>query len=127
MKYSPGEKHEIIRMVEASSLSVRKTLKKIEVSKSTFYEWYGRYLEEGVEGLVVLFPESPFDGVWGPGSHLVFRASMYHLKPVFVVSSKAPKESVHYRLAESDLFGVVRGYWVVPHPIEEGGPCDDED
>ena len=78
-------------------------------------------------GLVVLFPESPFDGVWGPGSHLVFRASMYHLKPVFIVSSKAPKESVHYLVAESDLFGVVQGFWVVPHPIEEGGPCDDED
>ena len=77
--------------------------------------------------LVVLFPESPFDGIWGPGSHLVFRSSMYHLKPVFVVSRKAPKESVHYRVAEGDLFGAVRGYWVVPHPIEEGGPCDDED
>ena len=77
--------------------------------------------------LVVLFPESPFDGIWGSGSHLVFRSSMYHLKPVFVVSRKAPKESVHYRMAESDLFGAVRGYWVVPHPIEEGGTCDDED
>ena len=33
-------------------MSVRKTLKKIEVSKSTFYEWYGRYLEDGLEGLV---------------------------------------------------------------------------
>ena len=51
MKYSPGEKHEIIRMVEGSSLSVRKTLNKIGVSKSTFYEWYRRYLEDGVEGL----------------------------------------------------------------------------
>jgi len=51
MKYSHGEKHEIIRLVEASSLSVRKTLKQIGVSKSTFYEWYRRYLEDGVEGL----------------------------------------------------------------------------
>jgi len=37
MKYSPGEKHEIIRLVEASSLSVRKTLAQIGVSKSSFY------------------------------------------------------------------------------------------
>ena len=51
MNYSPGEKREIIRIVEASSLSVRKTLKKIEVSKSTFYQWYRRYVEDGVEGL----------------------------------------------------------------------------
>ena len=76
--------------------------------------------------LVVLFPECPFDGIWGPGSRLVFRSAMYHIKPVFVVSRKAPKESVHYRVAESDLFGVVRGFWVVPHLLQEGGLCDDE-
>jgi len=51
MKYSPGEKHEIIRLVEASSLSVRKTLAQIGVSKSSFYQWYRRYLENGMEGL----------------------------------------------------------------------------
>jgi len=77
--------------------------------------------------LVVLFPESPYDGKWGPGSHLVFRASMYHLKPVFIVAKRAPEESVHYRVAESELFAVVRGYWIVPHTLEEGGLCDDED
>ena len=73
-------------------------------------------------GLAVLFPQSPFDGEWGPGSRLVFRSCLYHLRPVFVVSSKRPERSVHYRSAESELFGVVRGWWVVP----EGGPCDDE-
>ena len=77
--------------------------------------------------LVVLFPESPYDGKWGLGSHLVFRASMYHLKPVFVVTRQTPKGSVHYRVAESDLFAVLRGYWIVPHTLEEGGLCDDED
>ena len=76
--------------------------------------------------LVVLIPENPFNEVWGPGSKLVFRSAMYHLKPVFVVSRKAPPQSVHYRVAESDLFGVVRGFWVVPHLLEEGGLCDDE-
>ena len=76
--------------------------------------------------LVVLFPESPYDGKWGPGSQLVFRASMHQLKPVFLVSRKAPKDSVHYRVANSDLFATVRGFWVVPHALEEGGLCDDE-
>ena len=37
MKYSQWEKYEIIRLVEASSLSVIRALKQIEVSKSTFY------------------------------------------------------------------------------------------
>ena len=51
MKYSYSEKHEIILLVEESSLSVRKTLAKIGVSKSNFYEWYRRYLENGIDGL----------------------------------------------------------------------------
>ncbi len=76
--------------------------------------------------LVVLLPESPLNGIWGPGSKLVFRSAMYHLKPVFVVSRKAPKASVHYRVLASDLFGVVRGFWVVPHLLKEGGLCDEE-
>jgi putative transposase len=39
-------------MVESSNLSVRKTLQQIDVSRSTFYEWYKRYQEYGYEGLV---------------------------------------------------------------------------
>lgn len=51
MKYSQAEKFEIIRMVEQSDLGVRRTLKQIGVSKSSFYEWYRRYLEDGYDGL----------------------------------------------------------------------------
>ena len=76
--------------------------------------------------MTVLFPENPRDNSWGNGSKLVFRASMYHLKPVFVVCSTPPKNSIHYRVVSSNLFGVVEGYWVVPHPISDGGTCDEE-
>jgi putative transposase len=51
MKYSQSEKMEMIRMVEDSKLSVRKTLRQIGISRSTFYEWYKRYKECGYEGL----------------------------------------------------------------------------
>ena len=51
MNYSQWEKYEIIRLVEGSSLSVRRTLEQIGVSRSSFYEWYRRYTEGGVEGL----------------------------------------------------------------------------
>ncbi len=51
MKYTQAEKMEIIRMVEGSSLSVRKTLRQIDISRSTFYDWYKRYQEGGYEGL----------------------------------------------------------------------------
>lgn len=51
MKYSQSEKMEIIRMVEDSNLSVRKTLRQIDISRSTFYEWYKRYQMQGYYGL----------------------------------------------------------------------------
>ena len=50
MKHTQSEKREIIRMVESSSLSVKKTLEEIGVCR-TFYEWCKRYQEEGFEGL----------------------------------------------------------------------------
>jgi transposase InsO family protein len=51
MKYSQPEKMEIIRMVEDSDLSVRPTLRQLDIPRSSFYEWYKRYQEEGYEGL----------------------------------------------------------------------------
>lgn len=51
MRYSPSEKLEIIRIVENSELSVRKTLRELGIHRSTFYNWYRQYLEDGMEGL----------------------------------------------------------------------------
>ena len=38
-------------MVEASELSIKQTLKTLDVPKSTFYDWYKRYVTEGFDGL----------------------------------------------------------------------------
>ena len=51
IRYTPEEKGEIIHLVEHSDLPVKQTLAELQVSRSTFYEWYRRYLEEGPEGL----------------------------------------------------------------------------
>ena len=51
MRRSTGEKMEIIRIVQDSELGVKRTLEELGISRSTFYEWYKRYLEEGYEGL----------------------------------------------------------------------------
>jgi transposase len=42
---------EIIRLVEGSNLSVRQTLRELGIARSTFYDWYRRYLDDGVDGL----------------------------------------------------------------------------
>ena len=51
MRYAAAEKLEIIRLVERSSLSVRRTLGQLGIPKSTFYAWYRRYLEGDPEAL----------------------------------------------------------------------------
>ncbi len=51
MHYTQSEKMEIIRLVEAPELAVRKTLRELGIHRSTFYGWYRRYLEYGFEGL----------------------------------------------------------------------------
>jgi putative transposase len=51
MRYSASEKYEIIRLVEESSLPIRKTLRQLDIHKSTFYNWLHRYQEHGIDGL----------------------------------------------------------------------------
>jgi hypothetical protein len=76
--------------------------------------------------MVLLFPEDPATGRWGKGSILAFKTALYHVKPVFVVATDPPKQSVHYLVFPANLFNIVDGFWVVPHPYEQGGTCDEE-
>ena len=51
MRFTASEKLEIIKLVEGSDLSVNETLIQLGVARSSFYDWYKRYLEKGSEGL----------------------------------------------------------------------------
>ena len=49
--YAAAEKLEVIRLVEQSSLSVRRTLAQLGIPRSTFYCWHDRYRARHAEGL----------------------------------------------------------------------------
>lgn len=51
MRYSASSKYEIIRTVERSELGIVRTLRQLGIPKSTFYNWYDRYLTGGFEAL----------------------------------------------------------------------------
>ena len=51
MRYRAGEKLEIIRLVEGSHLSVKRTLASLGVSRPTFYRWLWWYEHFGLSGL----------------------------------------------------------------------------
>jgi len=62
MRYPASEKLEIIRLVEQSHLSVRRTLDKLGIPRTTFYRWYELYQTGGVDALE---DRSPMPGrVW---------------------------------------------------------------
>jgi len=52
MRYPASEKLEIIRLVEGSHLSARRTLDKLGIPRTTFYRWYDHYLMRGEAALV---------------------------------------------------------------------------
>jgi transposase InsO family protein len=51
MMYTASEKLAIIRLVEDSELSIRRTLQETKVSRSSFYRWYRAYEQQGLDGL----------------------------------------------------------------------------
>ena len=62
MRYPASEKLEIIRLVEESTLPVRRTLEKIGIPHATFYRWYDRYQTGGPEALDDRYPRP--DRIW---------------------------------------------------------------
>ena len=45
MRFNQEEKYEIIKLVEESELGVSRTLAELGIHKSTFYNWYNKYLQ----------------------------------------------------------------------------------
>ena len=62
MRYPASEKLEIIRLIEQSPLSVRRTLAKLGIPRATFYRWYDLYQTAGPEALEDRSPRP--DRVW---------------------------------------------------------------
>ena len=51
MRYPASEKLEIIKLVEQSHLTAKRTLDQLGVPRTTFYRWYDKYLEGGIDAL----------------------------------------------------------------------------
>ena len=43
MRYSFSEKYEIIQLVQHSDLTVKRLLARLDIHRSTFYNWLSRY------------------------------------------------------------------------------------
>ena len=51
MRFNQQEKMEVINLVENSDLSANRTLKELGIHKRTYYNWYSRYIADGLDGI----------------------------------------------------------------------------
>jgi len=118
MRYSQSEKMEIIRLVEKSNLSVKKTLKELKVNKSTFYNWYGRYLESGYDGLA---DRKPSPGKFWNRIPEYVKEHVVH--SALELPDKSPRElawhmtdTQGYFISESSIYRILKSFDLITSP-----------
>jgi transposase-like protein len=118
MRYSQAEKMEIIKIVENSELSVRRTLKELDVSRSTYYQWYRKYTEVGFEGLSN--KKSNPKRIWN-------RIPDEEREKVVAIALELPDQSPRqlawhitdkngYYISESSVYRILKQYDLIPSP-----------
>ncbi len=121
IRYTAEEKAEIIHLVEHSDLTIKQTLKELDVSRSTFYSWYRRYQEEGLEGL---------QNKKASGKHFWNLIPDPVRQQIVDLALKHPEETprqVTYRffnqkayfVSESSVYRILKGYDLIESPAYE--------
>jgi putative transposase len=117
-RYSQAEKMEIIQMVEQSELSVKQTLAELEVPRSTFYDWYRRYLAEGYDGLADVRParQQFWNKIPAQVREKVVTIALEH-------TEKSPRQlawhitdNEGYFISESSVYRILKGYDLITSP-----------
>jgi putative transposase len=118
MRIGSSEKLEIIRIVEESELSARKTLVELGIPRSTFYNWYRRYLEYGPDGL--LARESQSKRFWNKipdevKETVVEKAKLEtELSPLEFAFKIIDTEG--YFISESSVYRILKSYDLITSP-----------
>jgi len=118
MRYSQAEKMEIIRLVEESALPVKQTLEELDIGRSTFYDWYQRYHEDGYDGLADRRPTPR--RFWNRIPELV-REQIVDI--ALEQPEKSPRElawhitdTQEYYISESSVYRILKAYDLITSP-----------
>jgi transposase InsO family protein len=119
MRYSQSEKMEIIRLVDESPVSVKRTLIELNINRSTFYEWYRRYQQGGYEALANRYrPPKQFWNQIPPWERQrVVEIALEH-------PQKSPRELAwyitdkrNYYISESSVYRILKAHDLVTSPM----------
>ena len=118
MRRTAAEKQEVIRLVEGSDLSVRRTLRELGVQRSTFSVWYRRYQAEGAAGLVP--KPSAARRYW---NRIPLRVRHQVVDAALADPERSPRELAWqltdregHVLSESSVYRILKAYDLIPSP-----------
>jgi transposase InsO family protein len=118
MRYNQAEKQEIIRLVEESTISARRTLQELGVPRSTFYDWYRKYREGGYDGLADRPPRSR--RFW---NRIPAEVKAKVVDIALEYPDKSPRQlawhitdSEHYFISESSVYRILKSYDLITSP-----------
>ena len=121
IRYTSEENLEIIHLVEHSDLSIKRTLEELGVPRSTFYSWYRRYQEEGVEGLKAKSSKTKqfWNRIPDPvREEIADLALEYPEEPPRQITYRFIKEK-QYFVSESSVYRILKGYDLIESPAFE--------
>ncbi len=118
MRRTAAEKLELIRLVEESDLPVRRTLRELQLNRSTFYAWYARYRREGQAGLDP--HSSAARRYW---NRIPPRVRQRVVDAALADPERSPRELAwqltdregHF-LSESSVYRILKAYDLIPSP-----------
>ena len=119
MRYSQSEKMEIIRLVDESPVSVKRTLIELDINRSTFYEWYRRYQQGGYEALANRYrpPKQFWNQIPPRERQRVVEIALEH-------PQKSPRELAwyitdnrDYYISESSVYRILKAHDLVTSPM----------
>lgn len=119
MKYTYSEKFEIIRMVESSNINIRRTLKQIDVSRSTFYDWYRRYQEDGIEGLKNKnrSPKQFWNAIPESEKEKIIDLALKYPEKSCREIAFTKTDNEDYFVSESSVYRILKAINLIPEPV----------
>jgi len=118
MRYSASEKRKMIKLVEQSSLPVGQTLRRLDINKSTFYNWLQRYRCAGDEALTDKHPGPNRPWNQPPESRQIAVVDLALSEPELSPRELAVKytDETAYFVSESTVYRLLKAQELITSP-----------
>ncbi len=119
MRRSQAEKIEIIHLVEHSELPISRTLEELDVPRSTFYRWYQRYQDEGIDGVNDLKPRAKqfWNRIPDIVRDQVVQFALEHPEKSARQLAWQITDTEGYFISESSVYRILKGFDLITSPV----------